>query len=158
MSGKKGKKTEIERFSFVYQESGLSQTSFGTLSRFSKSQMNHFLSGRTKPSHEVLDALASKYNLNINWFLSGLGRLYGNKGNALVEMVKQETSVGRGVGIEDMISVGDILLIKRTDFCEIQKSIILISVNPSYPSRVIARQKLENVKIEGLIAARLYRI
>jgi hypothetical protein len=57
-----------------------------------------------------------------------------------------------------MISVGDTLLVKWMDFGEIQKSIILISTNLSYPPKGIARQKLENMKIEGLIVARLHRI
>jgi transcriptional regulator with XRE-family HTH domain len=103
MSGKKGIKTEIERFLFVCRESELSQTPFDVSLGSFKSQVNHILSGRTKPSREALDTLASKYNANINWFLSGLGSPYGNKRSALVEMVNQEKSVGRGVVIEDYV-------------------------------------------------------
>jgi SOS-response transcriptional repressor LexA len=101
MGKKKGIKTEIERFLFVCQQSGLSQTAFGASLGLSKSQVSHVISGRTKPSRDVMDKLASQYGVNLNWFLSGMGTPQDGKETALIELVNQEAAAGRGILIED---------------------------------------------------------
>jgi phage repressor protein C with HTH and peptisase S24 domain len=57
-----------------------------------------------------------------------------------------------------VVSVGDTLLVKRVDFDEVEKTITLISANPSYAPRIIAGKDLESVKIEGRVVACLHRM
>jgi SOS-response transcriptional repressor LexA len=115
MGKKKGLETEIERFLFICQKSGLSQAAFGASMGLSKSQVSHILSGRTKPSREVLDRLASRYGVNLNWLLSGVGTPWESKETASIELVHQEAAAGRGIAIENhtkvsVISIPQVLI------------------------------------------------
>ena len=94
-------KSEIERFLYICQQSGLSQTAFGLSLGLSKSQVSHIMSGRTKPSREVLDKLVEKYGVNLNWFLSGQGNPQEQLETAFVELIDQEAAAGKGIFIED---------------------------------------------------------
>jgi len=101
MGKKKGLKTEIERFLYVCQQSGLSQAAFGASLGLSKSQVSHIISGRTKPSREVLDSLVSHYGVNLTWLIAGLGTPPEGEETALIELVNQEAAAGRGIQIEE---------------------------------------------------------
>jgi SOS-response transcriptional repressor LexA len=105
MGKKKGLETESERFLFICQKSGLSQAAFGASLGLSRSQVSHILSGRTKPSREVLDKLVSLYGVNLNWFLSGVGTPQEAKETAFIDLVYQEAAAGKGITIEDYAEV-----------------------------------------------------
>jgi SOS-response transcriptional repressor LexA len=98
---KKVLENEIDRFLYILKLSGKSQTAFGVSLGLSKSQMSHIISGRTKPSHEVLDKLVLKYKINLNWLISGYGCPQEESETALVEFINQEAAAGRGIFIED---------------------------------------------------------
>jgi SOS-response transcriptional repressor LexA len=109
-------KTEIERFLYAFNQSGLSQTAFGASLGLSKSQMSHIISGRTKPSREVLEKLVLKYKINLNWLITGgnllsayahpaadfgQGYLQEESKCAFVELINQEAAAGKGIYIEE---------------------------------------------------------
>jgi SOS-response transcriptional repressor LexA len=109
-------KTEIERFLYVFRQSGLSQAAFAASLGLSKSQMSHIISGRTKPSREVLEKLVLKYKINLNWLITGgdllpayahqeagFGQGYPQEESeySFVELINQEAAAGKGVYIED---------------------------------------------------------
>jgi len=94
-------RNEIERLLYILELSGLSQTAFGASLGLSKSQMSHIISGRTKPSREVLVKIALKYKINLNWFISGQGCPQEESEITLVELINQEAAAGRGIFIED---------------------------------------------------------
>ena len=94
-------KTEIERLLYILKLSGLSQTDFGASLGLSKSQMSHVISGRTKPSREVLVKIALKYNINLNWLISGKGYPQEEAETTVIELFNQEAAAGRGILIED---------------------------------------------------------
>ena len=206
--------SEIERFQYIFRQSGLSQAAFGESLGLSKSQVSHIISGRTKPAREVLDSLAKKYNINLNWYISGQGNPQENEETALIELFNQDAAAGKGIVIGDylesnmipvpytlirphnpsklkavyvsgdsmidekiydgdivifcpqiesgdaiyVVSVGEILLVKRVHFDGITNTILLISANPSYPLRVLTNEELETVKIEGRVIACLHRM
>jgi len=99
---------EIDRFLFIYKQSSLSQTEFGKSLGLSKSQVCHILSGRTKPSRDVLNKLNSEYGVNLNWFFSGQGRPQESQGIASIELINQEAAAGRGIQIEDYTEANSI--------------------------------------------------
>ena len=92
--------SEIDRFLLIHKKSGLSQTDFGKSLGLSKSQVSHILSGRTKPSRDVLNKLISEYGVNLNWFFSGQGYPQDSQGVASIELINQEAAAGRGIRIE----------------------------------------------------------
>jgi phage repressor protein C with HTH and peptisase S24 domain len=63
---------------------------------------------RTKPSREVLDKLASRYGVNLNWLLSGVETPQERKETASIELIHQGAAAGRGVVIEDYAEVSAI--------------------------------------------------
>ena len=101
-------KNEIERFLYICSQSGMSQTAFGSSLGLSKSQISHIVSGRTKPSREVLDKLIQKYGVNLNWFLSGQGYPQEKEEVAFIELIDQEAAAGRGALIEDYAETSSI--------------------------------------------------
>jgi len=101
-------KSEIERFLYICKQSGLTQAAFGSSLGLSKSQVSHIISGRTKPSREVLDKLIQKYDVNLNWFLSGQGYPQEKEETAFIELIDQEAAAGNGTYIEDYAETSSI--------------------------------------------------
>lgn len=56
-----------------------------------------------------------------------------------------------------VLSIGNTLLVKRVEFDEIHKAVILISANPAYAPREISGPDLDGLKIEGRVIACLHR-
>ena len=62
---------------------------------------------------------------------------------------------GNGIYV---VSAGNTLLAKRVDFDLANKTIELISVNPAYETRRYSGNKLEGIRIEGLVVACYHRL
>jgi SOS-response transcriptional repressor LexA len=61
---------------------------------------------------------------------------------------------GNGIYV---VSIGTTLLVKRVDFNDIDKTVVLISENPAYAPREISGDDLESLRIEGRVIACLHR-
>ena len=66
------------------------------------------MSGRTKPSREVLDMLVEKYGVNLNWLLSGQGSPNAQLETAFVELIDQDAAAGNGILIEEYAETSSI--------------------------------------------------
>lgn len=58
-----------DRFSLLYEESGLSQEDFGRLFNASKSQIFNWRSGRGEPDTEAIKAIARTCNVSVEWLV-----------------------------------------------------------------------------------------
>lgn len=61
---------------------------------------------------------------------------------------------GNGIYV---VSIGTTLLVKRVQFDDLSKKVILISENPAYSPREISGDDLESLQIEGRVIACLHR-
>ena len=118
-------KSEVERFLYILKQSGLSQTAFGSSLGLSKSQVSHIISGRTKPSRDVLDKLVEKYGISLNWLLSGQEHPNTQLETAFVELINQKAAAGKGILIEDYAETSSIPVAQAL-------------INPYKPSRLKA--------------------
>jgi len=75
-----------------------------------------------------------------------------NDGDVAIFNIKQ--TEGNGIYV---VSVGNTLLVKRVDFDPANKTIELISANPSYEPRRYTGSELEEIKIEGRVVACYHR-
>jgi len=66
-------RNEAERYQFVLEKSGLSKTAFAESIGISRSHNYHLERGTQKPPRDVLERLASVYNVNLNWLIHGQG-------------------------------------------------------------------------------------
>lgn len=74
-----GKKNQIildwsGRLQQLRESMELTQEQFAKELNFSKQQIARFETRRTKPSFDLLKKLASQYDINVNWLISGYGR------------------------------------------------------------------------------------
>ena len=61
----------------------ITQTQFAETLGVAKASVSHILAGRNKPGFEFIESLARKYpNLNLEWLISGRGRMYKNSPDA----------------------------------------------------------------------------
>lgn len=58
----------------------ISQSVFAESIGVTKASVSHILAGRNKPGCEFIENMARRYpNLNIEWFISGKGKMYKNQ-------------------------------------------------------------------------------
>jgi phage repressor protein C with HTH and peptisase S24 domain len=96
-------KNEAERYKFVLTQSGLSKTAFAESIGISRSHNYHLERGTQKPPRDVLERLATVYNVNLNWLIHGKGQSGLDAETVEIELMDQEAAAGQGREIEDFI-------------------------------------------------------
>ena len=94
-------KNEAERYRFILEKSGLSKTAFAESLGISRSHNYHLERGTQKPPRDVLDKLASIYNVNLNWLIHGKGQSGLEQEFIEIELYNQEAAAGIGREAED---------------------------------------------------------
>jgi SOS-response transcriptional repressor LexA len=93
--------TEAERYNIIQQKSGLNKKDFAESLGITKAH-GHILSiGKQKPPREVMQRLASRYHVNLHWFLTGEGSSGLDPAAVEIELLEQEAAAGRGREVED---------------------------------------------------------
>ena len=65
-----------QRFKKWLNSEDISATQLSTNINVSRATISHILSGRNKPSIDILDKILNKYpNINLNWLVSGIGNM-----------------------------------------------------------------------------------
>ena len=63
------------------QAENVTQTQFADTLGVARGSVSHILSGRNKPGYDFLESLLLHYpSLNMEWLLTGKGRMYGSSG------------------------------------------------------------------------------
>lgn len=96
-------RNEAERYQFVLEKSGLSKTAFAESIGISRSHNYHLEKGTQKPPRDVLERLASVYNVNLNWLIHGQGPSGLENNTVEIELLDQEAAAGQGREIADYI-------------------------------------------------------
>jgi len=96
-------RNEAERYQFVLEKSGLSKTAFAESIGISRSHNYHLERGTQKPPRDVLERLASVYNVNLNWLIHGQGPSGLENNTVEIELLDQEAAAGQGREIADYI-------------------------------------------------------
>ena len=64
------------RFKKWLDSEDITATQLSTNINVSRATISHILSGRNKPSIDILDKILNKYpNINLNWLVSGIGNM-----------------------------------------------------------------------------------
>jgi len=95
--------TEADRYNILQQGSGLSKKDFAESLGISKAMGYQLSTGMLKPSREVMEALRQTYNVNLHWFLTGIGSFGYDPDTVPIELLDQEAAAGLGRDIEDYI-------------------------------------------------------
>ena len=93
--------TETDRYNFIQQESGLSKKDFAESLGLSKAMGYQISTGLLKPSREVMEALRQTYNINLHWFITGIGSSGYDPDTVEIELLDQEAAAGRGMDVQD---------------------------------------------------------
>jgi transcriptional regulator with XRE-family HTH domain len=65
-----------KRFQKWLDSEDLSATPLSNNINVSRAAISHILTGRNKPSIDILDKILNKYpNINLNWLVSGIGNI-----------------------------------------------------------------------------------
>ena len=65
-----------KRFKKWLDSEDITATQLSTNINVSRATISHILSGRNKPSIDILDKILNKYpNINLNWLVSGIGNI-----------------------------------------------------------------------------------
>ena len=65
-----------KRFKKWLDSEDITATQLSTNINVSRATISHILSGRNKPSIDILDKILNKYpNINLNWLVSGTGSM-----------------------------------------------------------------------------------
>jgi transcriptional regulator with XRE-family HTH domain len=65
-----------KRFQKWLDSKDLSATQLSNNINVSRAAISHILTGRNKPSIDILDKILNKYpNINLNWLVSGIGNI-----------------------------------------------------------------------------------
>ena len=71
-----------KRIRKIIQKEGLNVNQFSKIIGVNRSALSHILSGRNKPSVDVLEKILDSFpSVNANWLLSGLGKIDANLSN-----------------------------------------------------------------------------
>ena len=92
---------EAERYIFIREKSGLSKKDFAESLGLSLSMNYQISSGRLKLPRELLERLSSIHNVNLHWFLTGIGSSGLEDENVKIELYEQEAAAGRGREVVD---------------------------------------------------------
>jgi len=93
--------TEADRYNLIQQGSGLSKKDFAESLGISKAMGYQISTGLLKPSREVMGALKQTYNINLHWFLTGIGSSGYENDTVQIELMNQEAAAGQGREVED---------------------------------------------------------
>ena len=93
--------TEASRYNSIQQGSGLSKKDFADSLGISKAMGYQISKGLLKPSREVMGALVKNYNVNLHWFLTGIGGSNYDLQTAEIELYDQEAAAGFGRDIDE---------------------------------------------------------
>jgi SOS-response transcriptional repressor LexA len=93
--------TEADRYNIIQQGSGLSKKDFAESLGISKALGYQISTGLLKPSREVMEALCRAYNVNLHWFLTGIGSSNYAPDTVEIELLDQEAAAGQGRKVED---------------------------------------------------------
>jgi SOS-response transcriptional repressor LexA len=101
-------------------------------------------------------ALIAPYNPSVlaAVFVSGDSMIDEKINDKDIVIYRKTNAEGNGIYV---VSIGTTLLVKRVEFNNIRKTVILISANAAYTPREIKGGDLENFKIEGRVIACLHR-
>jgi SOS-response transcriptional repressor LexA len=94
-------KTEAERYQIILEKSGLSKSAFAESIGISRSHSYHLEKGTQKPPREVLERLATVYNVNLNWLIYGKGPSGLDPDTVEIELLEREAAAGHGREVED---------------------------------------------------------
>ena len=92
---------ETLRFNLIREKSGLSKKDFADSLGLSLSMSYQIASGRVKLPRELYERLTSVYNVNLHWFLTGIGSYNYDPDTVEVELLDQEAAAGRGREAEE---------------------------------------------------------
>ena len=65
----------VSRFIKIRAKSGLNQKEFADSLGVSRSMVSDIERGKRGPSRQILEVLADKYQISLNWFLLGIGNI-----------------------------------------------------------------------------------
>ena len=102
--------TEAGRYNLIQQESGLCKKDFAESLGISKAMGYQISTGLLKPSREVMEALRQTYNVNLHWFLTGIGSSGYDPETVEIELLDQEAAAGHGRDVEDYIPHSSFLI------------------------------------------------
>jgi SOS-response transcriptional repressor LexA len=117
--------TELDRYNFIQEKSGLSKKDFAESLGMSKAHGFSVSRGSLKPSRNVLALLSKVYHINLHWFLTGQGPSGLENDTVEIELVDQEAAAGQGREVEDYA---------ETRMFQIPRSLI----GPYRPDRLLA--------------------
>jgi transcriptional regulator with XRE-family HTH domain len=108
-----------ERIKELIDNSGLSHKEFAEKIDVSPAIISHILSGRNKPSLQVIQRITNVYtNVNLNYLLSGAGELYRRKpdlGTPKVETRGKPLAMGFSEGVRPVAAPRSTPLARRVD-------------------------------------------
>jgi SOS-response transcriptional repressor LexA len=93
--------TEADRYNTILQASGLSKKDFAESLGISKALGYQISTGLIMPSREVMEAMYQTYNVNLHWFLTGIGSSGYDSDTVSIELLDQEAAAGAGRDVED---------------------------------------------------------
>ena len=91
-------KSEAVKLKEILFRSGLSARQFSEILGISESQMSNILRGIRRPSREVLERLADRFNVDLNWLLRG-----ETEDTVYIELIDQEAAAGNGMEIDEYV-------------------------------------------------------
>ncbi|MCL2244032.1 MAG: transcriptional regulator [Treponema sp.] len=95
--------TEAARYIFIQQGSGLSKKNFAESLGISKAMGYQISTGLLKPSREVMEAMRRTYNINLHWFLTGIGNSGFDPDTVEIELLDQLAAAGTGREVDAYI-------------------------------------------------------
>lgn len=70
----------------------ISQAQFAETLKVARGSVSHILAGRNRPGYDFLESLALHYpELNLEWLITGRGRMYKESGLFVQEEIPQES-------------------------------------------------------------------
>ena len=95
-SYKKYMKSEAVKLKEVLLRSGLSARQFSEILNISEGQMSNILRGIRRPSRELLERLADRFQVDLNWLLRN-----DTEDAVYIELIDQEAAAGHGREIDE---------------------------------------------------------
>jgi len=90
------KKSEAIKLKEILSRSGLSARQFSDVLGISEGQMSNILRGIRRPSRELLERLAERFQVDLNWLLRN-----DTEDTVYIELIDQEAAAGHGREIDE---------------------------------------------------------
>lgn len=72
----------------------ISQSQFADSIHVARASVSHILAGRNKPGYDFLESMAARYPLlNLEWLISGRGKMFKGQEEAAAELLAEEEEV-----------------------------------------------------------------